>query len=107
MTALDLAIAGLALWRVSALMAYEQGPWQIFMRLRRRAGVEMYDSGEPTISPQEGYLAQLLSCIWCLSMMLAIPYAAVYMLLPAQVRVASLPFAISALAILVEKVNRG
>jgi hypothetical protein len=29
------------------------------------------------------------------------------MLLPAQVRVASLPFAISALAILVEKVNRG
>lgn len=60
MTALEQAIlVGLGAWRLSAMLVYEDGPWDVFARLRQRAGIV---PGEIN-----GFWALLLSCIWCTS----------------------------------------
>ncbi len=51
-----LLLATLAVWRITHLLAKEDGPWLLFDRLRR-------------IVP-----GQLLSCFYCLSVWLAVPF---------------------------------
>lgn len=59
MTLLDFLLVGLATWRLSSLILYEEGPFAIFERVRTRAGVNR--PGEVTS------LATLFSCMWCMS----------------------------------------
>ena len=54
-------IGMLSVWRVTHLLAVEDGPWHILARLRRRAG--------------DGSFATLLDCFYCLSLWLAAPIA--------------------------------
>jgi hypothetical protein len=56
-----LALGILAVWRVSYLLASESGPWRVFERIRRRAG--------------NGFWGELLSCLYCLSVWVAAPFA--------------------------------
>jgi len=49
-----LIVAALATWRISSLMLYETGPFEVFTALRTLAARR-----EPT--------AELFSCIYCLS----------------------------------------
>jgi hypothetical protein len=56
-----LAIAILATWRVAHLIAHEDGPFDMIVRLRARAG--------------EGVLGQLMDCPYCLSIWVAMPFA--------------------------------
>lgn len=56
-----LAIAVLATWRVARLIAHEDGPFGIIVRLRRRAG--------------EGVLGKLMDCPYCLGLWIAAPLA--------------------------------
>lgn len=51
----------LAVWRVAHLLAREDGPWDLFYRLRRRLG--------------QGVLGALLDCFQCLSLWVAVPFA--------------------------------
>ena len=51
----------LAVWRITHLLNAEDGPWQVFVRLRRFAG--------------EGFWGQLLDCFYCLSVWIAAPLA--------------------------------
>lgn len=67
-------IVGLAAWRLAHLFVGEEGPWGIFRRLRLLAGAEIdlaLEPADPLVArinvPGEGFLAQLLSCVWCLS----------------------------------------
>ena len=62
----ELLAVGLGGWRVASLLTQEAGPGQVFLRLRRMAGIRHDDSGLPTEWP-ETFLASLLSCIWCTS----------------------------------------
>ena len=55
------AIATLAVWRVTHLLAAEDGPWDLLARLRRRLG--------------GGLWGDLLDCFYCLSLWLAAPAA--------------------------------
>jgi hypothetical protein len=57
-----LTIAILATWRVAHLIAREDGPFDVIVRLRKRAG--------------EGVIGQLMDCPYCLSLWLAAPFAA-------------------------------
>lgn len=52
---------GLAGWRVASLLVQEDGPFEIFARLRRAVGLERV--GELP----SGFLPDLLSCVWCAS----------------------------------------
>jgi len=54
-----LLIAMLAVWRITHLFSGEDGPADIFLRLRRLAG--------------KGFLGQLLDCFYCLSLWIAAP----------------------------------
>jgi hypothetical protein len=51
----------LAVWRITHLLNAEDGPWHVFVRLRRFAG--------------EGFWGQLLDCFYCLSVWIAAPFA--------------------------------
>lgn len=56
-----LTLAILATWRVSHLIASEDGPFDVIVRLRQRAG--------------DGVLGQLMDCPYCLSLWIAAPLA--------------------------------
>jgi Protein of unknown function (DUF1360) len=51
----------LSVWRITHLLQAEDGPWDIVVRLRRRAGT--------------GLWGQLLDCFYCLSVWIAAPFA--------------------------------
>jgi hypothetical protein len=53
------ALAALATWRVTHLLAEEDGPADVVVRLRRRAG--------------SGWPGDLLDCFYCLSVWAAVP----------------------------------
>jgi hypothetical protein len=56
-----LVLAVLATWRVTHLLANEDGPADIVVRLRKRLG--------------DGFLGSLMDCFYCLSMWIAAPAA--------------------------------
>jgi hypothetical protein len=57
-----LALGALGAWRVTHLLATEDGPWDLVLRLRRRAGA--------------GFWASLMDCFYCLSLWISVPFAA-------------------------------
>jgi hypothetical protein len=56
-----LTLCVLATWRVSHLIAQEDGPFDVIVRLRQRAG--------------NGVLGRLMDCPYCLSLWIAAPLA--------------------------------
>jgi hypothetical protein len=54
-------LAALATWRVTHLVAYEDGPWNIVLRLRTALG--------------NGFFGNLMDCFQCASLWLAAPFA--------------------------------
>ena len=57
-----LALGILVVWRITHLFNREAGPGDIFTRLRQWVGA--------------GFLGQLLDCFYCLSLWVALPFAA-------------------------------
>ncbi len=55
-------LGALVVWRLTHLLVAEDGPWNLVVRLRQRAG--------------EGFWGELLDCFYCLSMWVAAPLAA-------------------------------
>ena len=56
-----LILGVLSVWRVTHLLVAEDGPWNIFARLRRWVGA--------------GFFATLISCFYCLSLWVSAPFA--------------------------------
>jgi len=54
---LRFVIGALATWRVTHLVVYEDGPWDLIVRVRRRAG--------------DGFWGRLMDCFYCASMWVA------------------------------------
>ena len=54
-------IGTLAVWRITHLLAAEDGPWNIVVKLRRSAGT--------------GFWGGLLDCFYCLSLWISAPFA--------------------------------
>lgn len=54
----------LAVWRVSSLLVKEDGPGDIFIKLRSKSGI-YYDEYSRLQTPN--VLAGILSCVWCCS----------------------------------------
>ena len=57
----SLILGALCAWRVTHFLNAEDGPWDIVVRLRRRAG--------------DGFWAKLMDCFYCLSFWTAAPFA--------------------------------
>ena len=56
-----LIVGILGVWRVTHLLHAEDGPWDVVVGLRRRAG--------------SGFWGRLLDCFYCLSLWVAAPFA--------------------------------
>jgi hypothetical protein len=56
-----LLLGSLAVWRITHLLASEDGPWDLVLRLRKAAG--------------SGFLGQMMDCFYCLSVWIALPFA--------------------------------
>jgi len=80
-------LATLASWRVCHLLAYEDGPWDILARFRRRLGLSV--------------LGKLMDCFQCLSLWISIPSALFLRPSPAEFPVVWL--AVSGAACLLER----
>jgi hypothetical protein len=96
-----------ATWRVSALLTYEAGPIDCFLRLREFAGITHDDQGEP-IEHNGSFLAKVLECLWCNSIWTGAVITTGYIVLPRNIiTYLLLPFVLSAGAILLERGIRG
>lgn len=56
----------LSLWRLTNLLVYEEGPFDVFKKIRDVVGIN------PDEVDQKGYWAKLLSCHLCCSLMLSL-----------------------------------
>lgn len=65
---LELVLGILATWRVTSLFVYEEGPWELFEKLRYKTGVYFLN---PDTEQPETMLGKLLSCFWCTSIWVA------------------------------------
>ena len=80
--------AALATWRLTVMLWYELGPFDVFLRLRTWVGA--YEM------PPERVLGKLFACFWCLSVWVGLGVALVAWLW----WYALIPFALSGAAIL-------
>jgi hypothetical protein len=93
----DLLVIGLACWRISSLVVGEDGPWFVFDRIRKLVRAGDYNNVPP---PDRRWYIGIFECIWCCSMWVGIGYAVIYLVNPWLALAFSLPFSISALAII-------
>ena len=99
------AVFGLALWRIVSLFTSERGPFKIFERIRETFGIQHDDNGDIVAIP-DGNMGYLLTCAWCLSMVLALPYMVLVYFFQDVMFWLSLWPALSALAIIVGSLAR-
>ena len=70
MSLVEAIVIGLAAWRLTALVSYERGPGDVFLRLREALGFQHREDGEPTAWP-DSFLAGALACPWCMGIWMA------------------------------------
>ena len=56
-----LVVVALTVWRITHLLEAEDGPWDLVVRLRRKA--------------RDTFWGRLLDCFYCLSLWVALPFA--------------------------------
>lgn len=99
MRLLDFIILSLATFRLSTLLAYEDGPGDIFAWLRYWAGVE-YDTHSQPYGVTN--IARGLLCQWCNSVWVATGLSFIYALSRKTIWLL-LPLALSAVTVLISK----
>lgn len=97
---LDLIILGLATWRISSIVVNEDGPFDIFFKMRAKMGITALDPVPET------FWAGLFGCVYCLSVWVG----AILILSAIMDKMVTvylmLPFALSAIAVILEeKIN--
>lgn len=102
-------ILALATWRMASMFASgkEEGPWHIFSRLRAKVGIEReldLSTGLEKENVPPKFFAELLSCVWCASVWCAFFWTVLYLAFPAVTPWLGLTFALSALAILIDRI---
>lgn len=97
---MEYLILALATWRLSSLLANEDGPFQVFERLRQAAGVEIDKEGYRIGSNQ---FTKGLLCVWCNSVWCGAMLTALFLISAKIAVLASLPLALSAGAIVIDE----
>jgi hypothetical protein len=99
MNALSFLVLGLATWRFSSLLVNEEGPFDMFQHFRNVSGVK-YD--EYSVAYGTNILSNIISCIWCTSVWVAWILIILAAFWQNVVVVLCAPFALSAIAIIIE-----
>lgn len=95
-----LGVLGLACFRITSLLVHEAGPYDIFHRVRKMAGIT-FDKESNKIA--DGELGRMLLCPWCTSLWVGLGLTVLYAISPPLSLYFSLPFALSAVCILVQE----
>lgn len=112
-------IATLACWRVVMLFMYEDGPFDVFIKLRSFIGIREWEelttqekveyvntyAEEPMLVYPNTFFGKLFECVWCFSIWVA-TIIALYMTLNGLITYAEFPIyalAISGLTIFINK----
>jgi len=93
-------ILALAAWRLTSLFVNEDGPFEVFAKLRKILGVAYTPEGEPY---GLNWFAKGLACFRCASVWVSFVIVLTYCFWESIV-IVILPFAISAVAIAVEEI---
>jgi uncharacterized protein DUF1360 len=99
---LDVAILGLATWRLSSLFTSEVGPWNLFTHVRSVFGILHSSEGRPNVWPAS-FMGELLKCLWCASLWVGALVTIAYLSVGIVTVWCALPFALSAVAVIVSK----
>jgi hypothetical protein len=91
MSLLRLLESGLAAWRISHMLVHEAGPFDMFVKLRSKFGIEHDENDVPILWPH----GVVFECVWCLSVWIAF----VMMFMPKSV---NRLFAVAAIAAMIE-----
>jgi len=102
MSLLDFLLVALAGWRLTSLLVWEAGPWDLLYRMRHAAGIRYNEQSEREAKTM---LGRLLLCPWCTSVWVGVGLAFGYWLRPDLTRWLALPLAISAATVLLEKAS--
>lgn len=107
MTLTTLILLILACWRIANLLTdyKELGPYEVLWKIRKLAGVKTDQYGIPY---GETVLAEIFSCIWCMSVWVGLAIGLLYYLFPSGVEnFVAIPFGLSGGLLLVHKYIRG
>ena len=104
MTLLQFAILGLATWRVSALLSKEAGPFDVFKRIREKAGIT-HDENDDVFMVPHKFFAELLSCVWCTSIWVGAFWVCFFAITPQICTITATIFSLSTLAILLDRIS--
>jgi hypothetical protein len=96
---LTIITMALATWRIASLLSNEYGPFDVFAKIRKWVGVELDELSQPYGS---NMIARAFTCVWCLSVWVALAFTGVWLVNARLALIISLPFALSTAAILVE-----
>lgn len=99
--ALELVVLALATWRLTSLLVWEDGPFEVFARLRHLLGVRYDETNQPYGA---NWFAKGVVCPACASVWFGAFWCIIYLLWHSAWYIA-LPFALSAGAIAVERWN--
>ena len=102
MTPLEFIIFGLATWRISSLLVNETGPFDVFVKIREVFWIKHKDKA-PYEYP-ETFFAQLLSCVWCVSVWVGLFVTLAWFFVPSVAFLVCLPLSLSAIAVVVQKI---
>lgn len=96
MKILEVLLLSLATWRMASLLVNEEGPFRVFERIREWVGIR-----GPEVPDR--FLAGVLSCVWCCSLWVGAGWTILFYLFPNIVGWLAFPFALSAVAIGVDR----
>lgn len=90
----------LAAWRLASLISNEDGPWQMFKRLRQRAE----EWCKTYKFCREFGIYELFSCEWCNSIWIGAGLTVLYLWIGETILYIALPFALSTVVIIIKYV---
>lgn len=96
----DFVILGLATWRLTSLLVNEEGPWDIFARLRRKLGVRY---NERSVAYGTNLWSDLLLCTWCASVWTGASISLAYLISRPIAVTLCFPLALSSVAMLMDR----
>ena len=96
-------VFALATWRISSLLVEEEGPFCILDRLRIAVGIA-WDENSDVYG--KNVVAEIFLCVWCMSMWVGVALTIAYVLAPTETFYIMLPFALSAVAAIINEYAR-
>ena len=105
MKPLNFAILALATWRLANMLVAEDGPWMVFEHLRLKMGLQPppYTDALRETDPPGQMPGTIFNCVWCMSVYAGSLLAGLFLIKRKLALGLALPFALSAIACLVDR----